>query len=62
MFEQKLNGLKLGIFYLFVITSSVVLITSCGGDSSEGDSSNQNQTVNKSLVFLIGNLKMVSVL
>jgi cytochrome c len=48
MFERKLNGLKLGIFYLFVIISTVFLITACGGDSSEGDSSNQNQTVNKS--------------
>ena len=47
MFEKKLNGLKLGIFYLFVIISSVFLLTACGGDSSDGDSSNQNQTVNK---------------
>ncbi|MFI5237827.1 MAG: c-type cytochrome, partial [Ignavibacteriales bacterium] len=47
MFKQKLHGLKVGFFYLFVIISSVVLITACGGDSSEGDSSNQSQTVNK---------------
>jgi len=47
MFEQKFNGLKVGIFYLFVIISFVFLLTACGGDSSDGDSSNQNQTVNK---------------
>ena len=48
MFEQKLNGIKLGIFYLFVIISSVFLITACGGDSGGSDESNQSQTVNKS--------------
>ena len=47
MFEQKFNELKLGIFYLFVVISSFFLLTACGGDSGEGDSSNQNHTVNK---------------
>lgn len=32
--------------YIFVVLLTIVLLQACGGDSSEGDSSNQNQTMN----------------
>jgi cytochrome c len=47
MFNYKLNKLKSSINLLLIVISALVLITACGGDSSEGDSSNQNQTVDK---------------
>ena len=47
MFNYKLNKSKNTIYLLLIVISALVLITACGGDSSEGDSSNQSQNVNK---------------
>jgi len=45
MFNYKSNWLKNSIYLLLIMISSLALITACGGDSSEGDTSNQNQTM-----------------
>ena len=46
MFELKLNGLKVVVFYLFLAISSIILITACGGETKEENTSNQTQTMN----------------
>ncbi len=48
MSNSKLNKIKNSIHFMLIVISTLVLVTACGGDSSDGDSSNQNQTVNKS--------------
>ncbi|MDZ7624698.1 MAG: cytochrome c [Ignavibacteriaceae bacterium] len=45
MFNYKSNWLKNSIYLLLISISSLALITACGGDSSESDTSNQNQTM-----------------
>lgn len=47
MSNYKSNWLKKGIYFLLIVISLLALVTACGGDSKESDTSNQNQTVNK---------------
>jgi len=44
----KSNRLKIIINFLLIVFSMLALVTACGGDSNESNTSNQNQTVNKS--------------
>ena len=48
MSNYKSNKLKHSINFLIILFTMLVLVTACDGDSSDGDSSNQNQSVNKS--------------
>jgi hypothetical protein len=43
----KSNRLKNSIYFLLIVISMLALVSACGGDSKESDTSNQNQTVNK---------------
>ena len=43
----KSNRIKNSIFLLLIVISMLALVTACGGDSKESDTSNTNQTVNK---------------
>jgi len=45
MFNYKSNWLKNNIYFLLIIISSLALITACGGDSSESDTSDQTETM-----------------
>lgn len=45
---HKSNRLKTSIYFFLIAISMLALVTACGGDSKESDSSNQNQTINKS--------------
>jgi hypothetical protein len=47
MSNYKLNRLKTSIYFFLIVISMLALVTACGGDSKESDTSNQNQTVNK---------------
>ncbi len=42
----KSNLLKISIYFLLILISSLALVTACGGESDKGDTSNQNQTMN----------------
>ena len=46
MFKYKSNLLKNGIYLLLIVISALALVTGCGGDSSESNTSNQTQTMN----------------
>src|SRR4030065_948257 len=48
MSNYKSNRLKNSIYFLLIVISMLALVTACGGDSNESDTSNQNQKVNKS--------------
>jgi len=43
----KSNRLKIVINFLLIVISMLALVTDCGGDSKESDTSNQTQTMNK---------------
>jgi len=43
----KSNRLKTSIYFFLIVISMLALVTACGGDSKESDTSNTNQTVNK---------------
>jgi len=43
----KSNRLKTSIYFLIILIATLALVTACGGDSKESDTSNTNQTVNK---------------
>jgi cytochrome c len=47
MSNYKSNWLINGIYFFLIVISILALVTACGGDSKESDTSNQNQTVNK---------------
>jgi len=46
MFKYKSNLLKNSIYLLLIVISALALVTGCGGDSSESNTSNQTQTMN----------------
>ena len=46
MSTYKSNLLKNGIYLLLIVISALALVTGCGGDSSESNTSNQTQTMN----------------
>jgi cytochrome c len=60
MFNYKLNWLRNSIYFLLVLISSFALITACGGDSGESNSSNTDQTVNKSNPSGLSDWELVS--
>jgi len=43
----KSNILKTSIYFFLIVISMLALVTACGGDSKESDTSDTNQTVNK---------------
>ena len=44
----KSNRLKTSIYFSLIVISMLALVTACGGDSKESDTSNTNQIVTKS--------------
>jgi cytochrome c len=43
----KSNRLKTSTYLFLIVISMLALVTACGGDSKDSDTSNTNQTVNK---------------
>ncbi|MBK9098087.1 MAG: c-type cytochrome [bacterium] len=48
MFRYKTKNLRSSLLFLLTIITSLMLVTTCGGNSDENSTSNQNQTVDKS--------------
>jgi len=45
MSNYKSNWLKNSIYFLLIVISTLALVTACGGDSNESNTSNKNQTL-----------------
>lgn len=48
MFAYKTKSFRRNLLFMFVFLFSLILVTACGGNSDESNSSKHNQTVNKS--------------